>query len=239
MAMLELQGKKVVSGAIRIVQAFLYTIFLALGIAIGTALYGILDRNATSATRCQGASLLPVYYRFVGATCFSLALAVTMQIKWKQCPLAVLISLMGFTVNFLGSLAFPRTPQVFNVIASFAIGVCGNLYARFGNGLTVGIVMPALTIQVPSAFAASAALLSGLNAAEIIHNSTDFDRNGVPINNGTSQVDPVYHASIDRVIYTVGLSMIELGVAITIGLFLSSMLVYPSGNKKRSGLFGH
>ncbi|KAH6669785.1 hypothetical protein B0J14DRAFT_516589 [Halenospora varia] len=239
MAMLELQSKKVASGAIRVVQAFLYTMFLALGIAVGTALYGILDPNASSATRCPGATLLPVYYRFIGATCFSLALSVTMQVKWRQCPLAVAIALLGFAVNYLGSLAFPRTPQVFNVIASFAIGVCGNLYARFGNGLTVGIVMPALTIQVPSAFAASAALLSGLNAANNIHNATEFNANGAPINNGTSQVDPVYHASLDRVVYTVGISMIELGVAIAIGLFLANMAVYPFGAKKRGGLYGH
>lgn len=84
MAMLELQSKKVASGVIRAAQAFLYTMFLALGMAVGSAIYGVLDSHATSSTRCHGAAQLPTYYRFIGATCFSLALSVTMQIKWKQ-----------------------------------------------------------------------------------------------------------------------------------------------------------
>lgn len=265
MAMLELQSKKVASGVIRAVQALLYTMFLALGMAVGSAIYGAMDSHATSATRCHGAAQLPTYYRFIGATCFSLALSVTMQIKWKQyvqyllhhlhlnsleaykktsnlnlrCPIAVVIALLGFVVNYLGSLAFPQTPQIFNVIASFFIGVCGNLYARLGHGLAVGIIMPALTIQVPSALAASAALLSGLSDANAIHNTTVFNGVGVQVNNGTSQVDPVYHASIDQVVYTVGISIAELGLAIAIGLALANMAVYPLGLKKRGGLFGH
>ncbi|KAL2065974.1 hypothetical protein VTL71DRAFT_2045 [Oculimacula yallundae] len=239
MAMLELQSKKVASGAIRAAQAFLYTMFLALGMAVGAALYGTIDRNAVNSTRCAGAMDLPVYYRFIGATCFSLALSTTMQIKWRECPFAVVFALLGFAVNYLGSLAFPRTPQIFNVIASFVIGVCGNLYARVGRGLAVGIIMPALTIQVPSALSASAALLAGLDDANVIHNITDTFTNNGGFHNGTSQVDKTYHPNIDQVVYTVGMSITELAIAITIGLFLANMAVYPMGVKRRGGVFGH
>lgn len=52
-------------------------------------------------------------------------------------------------------------------------------------------------------------------------------------------MDPTYHASVDQVVYTVGISIAELGIAIAVGLFLANMVVYPLGLKKRGGLFGH
>jgi hypothetical protein len=38
------------------------------------------------------------------------------------------------------------------------------------------------------------------------------------------------------VVFNVGYSMIQVAIGITVGLFLSALIVYPFG-KKRSGLF--
>lgn len=59
---LELQSKSMVAGSVRMVYAIIYSLFLGFGITIGTAIYGLLDSNATSATTC--ANPLGQYYKW-------------------------------------------------------------------------------------------------------------------------------------------------------------------------------
>lgn len=54
---LELQSKNVIAGSIRIFYALIYSLFLGFGVSIGTALYGAIDRNATSASNCPAGFL--------------------------------------------------------------------------------------------------------------------------------------------------------------------------------------
>ncbi|ELR04953.1 hypothetical protein GMDG_00210 [Pseudogymnoascus destructans 20631-21] len=49
---LELQSKLIVAGSVRMVYAVIYSLFLGFGITIRTAMYGLMDTNATSATPC-------------------------------------------------------------------------------------------------------------------------------------------------------------------------------------------
>lgn len=49
---LELQSRSLVAGSVRMVYAIIYSLFLGYGITIGTAVYGLLDSNATSDTQC-------------------------------------------------------------------------------------------------------------------------------------------------------------------------------------------
>jgi uncharacterized membrane protein YjjB (DUF3815 family) len=49
---LELQSRSLVAGSVRMVYAIIYSLFLGYGITIGTAIYGLLDANATSNTQC-------------------------------------------------------------------------------------------------------------------------------------------------------------------------------------------
>jgi hypothetical protein len=50
---LELQSRSMVAGSVRMVYAIIYSLFLGYGITIGTAIYGLFDSNATSATTCS------------------------------------------------------------------------------------------------------------------------------------------------------------------------------------------
>lgn len=52
-ASLELQSKSMVAGSVRMVYAIIYALFLGFGITIGTAFYGLMDKNATSSTTCH------------------------------------------------------------------------------------------------------------------------------------------------------------------------------------------
>jgi len=50
---LELQSRSLVAGSVRMVYAIIYSLFLGYGITIGTTVYGLVDGNATSSTRCH------------------------------------------------------------------------------------------------------------------------------------------------------------------------------------------
>jgi hypothetical protein len=51
-----------------------------------------------------------------------------------------------------------------------------------------------------------------------------------------SQVSVTSETDLNTIVFNVGYSMIQIAIGITVGLFLSALIVYPLG-KRRSGLF--
>ena len=92
-------------------------------------------------------------------------------------------------------------------------------------------------MQVPSGLAASGSLVSGVTSANQITNQTTKGAfsNVTTVSNGT-QAGLLGVAGINTAVFNVGYSMIQVAIGITVGLFLSALVVYPFG-KKRSGLF--
>ncbi|KAF1359281.1 DUF1212-domain-containing protein [Lizonia empirigonia] len=130
-ASLELQSKHIVAGSVRMVYAIIYSLFLGFGITIGTVLYGMMDKNATSETTCRDPMSSHFYYFFVLA--FALCLMVVNQAKYKQMPSMAVIALIGYIVNFHSSSYFKANAQVSNTLGALAIGIAANVHARFGR----------------------------------------------------------------------------------------------------------
>ncbi|KAI6794401.1 DUF1212-domain-containing protein [Hortaea werneckii] len=288
-ASLELQSKSIVAGSIRMVYAIIYSLFLGFGITIGTAFYGIMDANATSATSCSSTMPEPYFFPFVPA--FAMCLIIINQAKWKQAPMMLVIAFVGYLVNFYSSKRFSGNTQVSNTLGALAIGVMANTYSRIGSrvenwaldlwedrlrhywkgfkrrvlrikkkgsksvkaleegsaheteslyvrqtrrvgySLAAAAMLPAIFVQVPSGLAVSGSLVSGIASADqIAGNAT----NGSTVVNTSSVTESV--GSLNNVAFTVGYSVIQVAIGITVGLFLSAIVVYPFG-KKRSGLF--
>jgi hypothetical protein len=51
-----------------------------------------------------------------------------------------------------------------------------------------------------------------------------------------TQVSVTSSTDLNTIVFNVGYSMIQIAIGITVGLFLSALIVYPLG-KRRSGLF--
>ena len=132
-ASLELQSKHIVAGSVRMVYAIIYSLFLGFGITIGTVLYGMMDKNATSNTSCTDPMSSHFYYLFVLA--FSICLMIVNQAKYKQMPSMAIIALIGYIVNFHSSQYFKANAQVSNTLGALAIGIAANVHARFGRHL--------------------------------------------------------------------------------------------------------
>jgi uncharacterized membrane protein YjjP (DUF1212 family) len=130
-ASLELQSRHIVAGSVRMVYAIIYSLFLGFGITIGTVIYGMMDKNATSATYCKEPLESHWYYIFVLA--FSVCLIIINQGQLKQMPTMVLIALIGYAVSFNSARYFKGNSQVSSTLGALAIGISANLHARFGR----------------------------------------------------------------------------------------------------------
>lgn len=165
------------------VYAIIYSLFLGFGITVGTVLYGLFDRHATTATSCTDP--LPPYYRFFFVPLFTFCLAFVNQAKWQQMPVQVIIAFAGYIVNFFTGRRIGGAPQIANTLGALTVGVLANLYSRVRHGVAAAALLPAIFVQVPSGLAATGSLLSGLQTANMVTNSS------TPIN-GTDTVSVLF-----------------------------------------------
>lgn len=243
---LELQARSLVAGSVRMIYAIIYALMLGFGITIGTAIYGLMDRDATSVVTCPSPESLSWWTnnvfisRFPWVPLFTMCLIIINQAKWKQVPMMIIISFAGYQVNFWSAQRFANNVQIANALGAFAIGVMGNLYSRLRHGLAAAALLPAIFVQVPSGIAASGSLVSGLTSADqITGNATGIS----VINNGTQGFADAQNSTArdsgsvySGTVFNVGYGMVQVAIGISVGLFLSALVVYPLG-KKRSGLF--
>ncbi|OQE15280.1 hypothetical protein PENSTE_c029G01066 [Penicillium steckii] len=239
-ASLELQSRSIVAGSVRMVYAIIYSLFLGFGITIGTAVYGLLDPEATTAYTCPASPITNEYLqRFPFVLIFTVCLALVNHAKWKQIPMMMVISLAGYVVSYFSSKRFFSNTQLSNALGAFVIGVIGNLHSRLRHGLAAASMLPAIFVLVPSGLAASGSLISGITSAEEMTKSP----NAVVANGTQGFVDAAKNFSANEqrnqsygVVFDIGYGMVQVAIGITVGLFLAALVVYPLG-KKRSGLF--
>lgn len=239
-ASLELQSRSIIAGSVRMVYAIIYSLFLGFGITVGTAVYGLLDSQASTEYTCAASPIKNEYLqRFPFVLLFTVCLAVVNHAKWKQIPLMMVISLAGYVVSYFSSKRFYSNTQVSNALGAFVIGVLGNFYSRLRHGLAAAAMLPAIWVLVPSGLAASGSLISGITSAEEMTRSPY-----AVVANGTQGfVDAAKNLSAAEarnqsygVVFDIGYGMVQVAIGTTVGLFLAALVVYPLG-KKRSGLF--
>lgn len=226
---LEIQSKSLIAGSVRMVYGIIYSFFLGFGISVGTALYGLLDPNATNATTCHAA--LSDHRKWVFVPFFTLCAGLASQARFKQLPLMIIIGFAGYIVNFLTFKRFPSSAQISNTLGALTVGLLGNICARMRHEVAAAAIVPALWVLVPSGIAASGSLLAGLSSADKITTGTTSI-------NGTSTVAVTSNEDLNKIVFNVGNSMVQIAIGLTVGLFMSTLLVYPLG-KRRSGLFAY
>lgn len=150
-------------------------------------------------------------------------------------PIMLVIAFAGYIVNHFSANRFSSNAQIANTLGALAIGVIGNLYSRLRHGLAAAALLPAIFVQVPSGLAAGGSLISGLTSANQLTNQTV---NGTATNGTTtiSNATDTSSINVNSDVLNVAYSMIQIAIGITVGLFMSALVVYPFG-KRRSGLF--
>lgn len=220
---LEMQSRNIINGAVRMFYAIIYSLFLSFGITIGAAIYGWIDKEATSNQTCSFNTPISPWYRFLFIPLFSIVLALINQASWKQLPAMVGVSCVGYVVSYFSSLHFTNSSEFTSCLAAVVIGFAGNLYSRLYKGLAISAMLPAIFLQVPSGIASQSSLLAGVNSANQIVSSLNNTASSTSTSGETNSL-------------SFGMSMIQVAIGISVGLFTASILVYPFG-KKRTGMF--
>ena len=147
----------------------------------------------------------------------------------------LLLAIIGYLVNHYSAQRFASNAQIAQTLGALAIGVLANLYSRLRHGLAAAVLLPAIFVQVPSGLAASGSLISGVISANQLTNHSGYAGGVTTVSNGT-QAAGTGGVEVNSAVLNVGYSMIQIAIGITVGLFMSALVVYPFG-KRRSGLF--
>ncbi|GLA17497.1 hypothetical protein AnigIFM62618_004637 [Aspergillus niger] len=220
---LELQSHQIVAGSIRLVYTIIYSLFLGYGVTVGLTIYGLMDDNATKATSCPSRDTNiygSVYVQeFVFVAVYCAFAAILNQAKWKQLPIMSFMGVAGYTTYYFT--ANHLDSRFGSTIGAFTIGLCANLYSRVWHGHAAAAIVPGMWTLVSSGLASSGSIISGLAYAEAVKNNTVSDSTMTQTQESLGGL---------------ALSMVQTALGITVGLFLSAMVVYPGG-KRKGGLF--
>lgn len=222
---LELQSHQIIAGSVRLVYTILYSLFLGYGVTIGTTAYGLIDKGATGEGSCFGEPSEPYgnkyvqHFPFVAVYCILAGLV--NQARFRQTPIMAVFGLIGYLPNYFLSDRLGSSTGLANTVGAFALGTAGNLYSRLWHGHAASAIIPGIFTIVSSGLAASGAIISGLQYSKQIQDGTINDATVVNSNNSLTGL---------------GYGMIEVAIGVSVGLFISAVVVYPYG-KQRSGLF--
>jgi uncharacterized membrane protein YjjP (DUF1212 family) len=217
---LEIQSKSIVSGVVGMFYAIIYSLFLGFGLTLGSALYGWFDKSAYNKTSCSNIGHIDNIWKLLFVPLFNVFQAFACQGRFHQLSIMVFIACCGYLVTYFSSLHF-GIAQFNSALGSFTVGLLSNIYDRWGKSFKrIGYCSTKFSSMicgifdlVPGGFAARNVLSSGLVQIETNGNSTGTDSTNL----GT---------------LTFGISMIEIAIGITVGLFVSTLVVYPLGPKK-------
>jgi uncharacterized membrane protein YjjP (DUF1212 family) len=229
---LELQSHQMIAGSIRMVYAIIYSLFLGYGITVGVTIYGLIDGNANSNTSCPPWPINnPYIQRFPFVVAMTIWIVVLNQGKFKQAPVMMIIAFIGYVVNYFSTKRVGSNSEVANTLGAFVIGVLGNLYSRIWHGHAATAILPAIFVLVPSGLASSGSLISGIQSADQIRSNVT-----APKNQSSGGGAGIQSSTSDTSVFNLGFGMVQVAIGITVGLFMSALVVYPYG-KRRSGLF--
>ncbi|KAJ3298057.1 hypothetical protein HDU79_000908 [Rhizoclosmatium sp. JEL0117] len=205
-AIIELSTKNIVSGTVRLIGALFTSMLYGFGMTLGSALV-LWDNTSPTNPTCEPTS--PLW-----AILFLIPLAMSVNVIFQsnrhQWPIMTLASALGYAAyqffNTIPSLS--AQPTAVTALAGLVIGLTGNIYSRLTNDVAVAPIFSAIMLQVPGALSVKSTL-------------------GLFVGNGST---PSH--GIDGVSFT--FSMLTIGMSLSMGLFISTMLVWPiSGPKSK------
>ncbi|RAH66371.1 threonine/serine exporter family protein [Aspergillus aculeatinus CBS 121060] len=219
---LELQSHQITAGSIRLVYTIIYSLFLGYGVTVGLTIYGLMDDQASEQTSCSAESQL-IYgntyiQHFVFVTIYIAFAGIVSQARLRQLPFMCTLGVSGYVANYFATTYL--SSQMASIIGSFTIGLLANLYSRVWHGHAAAVIVPGMWTLVSSGLASSGSIVAGLQYAKAV-------KEGTANTSSNSMVESLL---------SLGVSMVQTALGITVGLFLSALVVYPGG-KRQGGLF--
>ncbi|KAI0308916.1 hypothetical protein OF83DRAFT_1180231 [Amylostereum chailletii] len=223
---LELSSRNMVSGAVRLCYALVYSLFLGFGLAIGAEVYEKITHHSVVGPEDNACALNhdpdvwwqstpSLWWAFLSVPMFSLFLSLRNQAPWnrKEIVLLVVISCIGWVTNHYASLVFPNQSDISSAVGAFAVGFVANVYGRVFKGNAFVVMITGILFQVPSG-------LSNGGLFTFAEQSTSGQTNS-------------YLSG-----FQTALQLVSVSLGLTVGLGISLVLVFPIQSRKRqAGVF--
>lgn len=215
---LELSSKNLVSGSVRLIYAVIYSLFLGFGISIGSSFFQLFDNTTTGlATDCSAIQIADApwylhkptdYLDFLWVIGFSYFLSLRNGARWKspRTLVMVIFACIGWTANHFVGVRLPNRSDLTSAIGAFVAGLLGSIFSRtrYAAGDAFTTVAVAVLFQVPSGLGTGGGLLQFASTSNTTNATTTFTAG-----------------------FQVGLSLIEVAIGLTVGLFVATALTHP------------
>ncbi|KAI8051970.1 hypothetical protein BDF22DRAFT_734237 [Syncephalis plumigaleata] len=145
-SVMELASRNITSGAIRLFYALTIAILIGYGVLLGVELWRIFEEfNVPSSATCNPVS---PWWFFLLMPALAVSFNIHLQAAPRQWPIMTLTLVCGFTTFYFISLHV-RSLIAAPAIASFVIGMVGNIYAACTGEPAAVPVLPAILLLVP------------------------------------------------------------------------------------------
>ncbi|KAK3808975.1 MAG: hypothetical protein J3R72DRAFT_464308 [Linnemannia gamsii] len=158
-SILELSSRHMISGSVRLFYAIIFSLLLGYGLTIGASLWMLFDHSSTTEsvpTLCTES--LDPKWNILFVPIFAITLNIWLKAHPRQWILATVLSIIGYMVSYSASTWAQAKTEVSSALASFAIGLCGNLYQRATHQLTFQAVVCAVFFLVPGSLGLKGAM---------------------------------------------------------------------------------
>jgi len=251
-AILELMNRQIATSGARLMYALVYALLLAYGVSIGSALYGTFHLDAVSDPVCKDP--ISPFWNLFFVPFFSAQVGILSGATWKQLPPMVFLTFAMYCAVFFTDRATKGSFTLAATMGGLTLGLLGNLYARVGrriervfenmfgsnNGASdpesgaasyirrnhlgftcaAAAMVPGMIVVVPSGLANRGSHLAGIIAAETI------------TRNATAAAFPAFRAEVMTIAMPIYLNVIQIGIAISVGLSVGALVVYPFGKSR-------
>ena len=142
-AVRELSTQHLISGVARLAGAVMTLLKLAFGTLAATQLCNAMHIIPITPI----AAPIPGWAQWAALIFGCYSFAVLFQAAWRDYPAVMVAAALGYVITYYGSSAF--TPEFGVLVAGFAIGALGNLYARVAKRPGAVVREPGIILVVP------------------------------------------------------------------------------------------
>ncbi|KAJ3071959.1 hypothetical protein HDU98_004524 [Podochytrium sp. JEL0797] len=196
---IELSTRNIVSGTVRLVGSLFNCMLYGFGMTFGAALVFWNDSKSTNEKQCPPTSPLNCFIFFIP---LAMAINLVMQANRHQWTIMTFAFGVSYTVYMSLNLvpSFASQPTVVIAIGGLAVGLVANIYSRVTNDIAIAPIYCGIMLLVPGAFSVNSSL-------------------------GVFVMDDHNSSGIDGAQFT--LQMLSISMAIAMGLFVATLIVWP------------
>jgi len=228
-AIMELSSRYMISGSVRMFYSLIYCLFLGFGLSIGSNLWDVFKEPPPGDLKMGYCHPATEPWRWILFPFLAIAFNVQLYATPKQWPVMVVCSSVGYAVSEIAGMYWPHSLHIAAAVSAFVVGLLGNIYERLTHELgklsdqTILGVPQSLDLSDPVTkknppYMTLVAFVPILGAILLIVPG------GMGVRSSLLLLDQSGNASQGTAF---ALQMIVVALGIAVGLFASTLVVYP------------